>query len=322
VKYSIDCSFGEGYFESVSFERCGLIRLEGWVSNNHRDQIGFPKCFVEDEEIKLFQSFRIYRPDVAAALGSDDYFQGLTFEYRLLDLPVNHPRNIRLSFSGKTIFEQRSDFQVSEPAYPHLLDTDEVLHREHIYGYGPPSTTVIDEVFQLARTLPGPILDFGCGSGALVKRLRDDGIEAYGIELERTPILESLLPDVKDFVQLYQGGFPLPYKTGEFQSVIATEVVEHVSEYEAALSELARVARHRFTITVPDISSIPICHHNNIVPWHLLEGTHVNFFTQASLERLLRKYFLDVESARICPNTTNESCWFASLVGICRKGEE
>lgn len=319
MEYPVNYSFERGCFDKVQFESCGLIRLEGWFSGRLTSEIDFPKCFIGDAEIPLFQMFRAYRPDVAAALQSDNFYQGLTLTYRVSELSFTHPINLRLTFNGETIFEVSASFEVSEPAYNHLLDAQDVLHREHIYGYGPSPTTVIDEIFQLARTLPDPLLDFGCGSGALVKRLRDDGREAYGIELERPPILESLLPEAKDYVHLYQGDFPLPYRTGQFKSVFATEVIEHVAEYEKALSEIARITTERFTITVPDISSIPVCHHNYVVPWHLLELTHVNFFTQTSLERLLGKYFSEVECARICPITTNNSRWFVSLVGICRK---
>ena len=320
--YSVDYHFDGGHFDTVQFERCGLIRLEGWFSGDRLNEMEVPRCFSGEDEIPLFQAFRIPRPDVAAALNSESLYLGLMFTYRVADLPADQPTQFRLSFKGETIFEITESFQVKKPASVHLLDEKEVLHREHIYGFGPPCPTVIDEIVQLARSLPGPILDFGCGSGALVRRLRSEGIEAYGIELDRAPIRESLWPDVKHFVHLYQGGFPLPYETGEFKSVFATEVIEHVSDYENALSELVRITSSNLTITVPDISSIAVCEHNAVVPWHLLESTHVNFFTQTSLARLLEKHFAEVEFARICPITINGSLWFGSLVGICRKSAE
>ncbi len=318
--YAVNYDFGRGWFDRVQFERCGLIRLEGWYSGEGLREFEFPRCFIAEEEIPLFQVFRAYRPDVAAALKSDNSYQGLVLTYRVSEQLASEPT--RFSFHGEIIFNKTDGFQVAEPAYLHLLDAHDVLHRQDIYGFGPPSSTVIDEVFELAKTLPPPILDFGCGSGALVKKLRDEGIEAYGLELERAPIVESLLPEVKPFINLYKGGFPLPYKSGEFQSVFATEVIEHVEAYDDALNEIARITSRNFTMTVPDIGSIPICHHNYVVPWHLLESTHVNFFTQTSLGRLLEKHFSEVEFARICPITINDSLWFVSLVGICRKADE
>jgi 2-polyprenyl-3-methyl-5-hydroxy-6-metoxy-1,4-benzoquinol methylase len=210
-------------------------------------------------------------------------------------------------------------FQIIEPHYSNLLDEPEVLHRKEIYGFGPPSMEALNEVACLAATLPAPVLDFGCGSGALVKALRARGLEAYGIELDREAIKESICPEVSDSITLYDGTFPMPFRDRQFESVTAIEVLEHLPDFEAALSELARVARRNCIVTVPDMSAIPICHHNHVVPWHLLEATHVNFFTQASLERALKRYFNKVEIARISPTTTNGSKWFESLVGICHR---
>lgn len=317
--YSVTHHFNQGCFDSLQFERCGLIRLEGWFSNQRLADLEVPKCFIGKDELPLFQVFRTHRPDVAAALKSDNFYQGFMCTYRVSGLSADRPTHLSLSFQGETIFETTANLEVSESDHAVLLDAQEVLHRDDIYGVGPPAPYVIDEVFQLARTLPGPLLDFGCGSGALVKRLRNDRVEAYGIELAHGRIIGGVLPEVRDYIRLYEGDFPLPYQTGEFESVFATEVIEHVTDYETALSELARITRNRFTITVPDISSIAVCNHNYVVPWHLLESTHVNFFTQSSLERLLGKYFPHVECARICPIIINDSCWFGSLVGVCKK---
>ncbi len=72
-------------------------------------------------------------------------------------------------------------------------------------------------------------------------------------------------------------------------------------------------------VSVPDISSIPICCHNNVVPWHILEATHVNFFTQNSLGKLLEQYFTKVSFIRIAPQSTNGSKWYVSLLAVCDK---
>ena len=40
---------------------------------------------------------------------------------------------------------------------------------------------------------------------------------------------------------------------------------------------------------------LPFLHDWRVVPWHLLEGDHKNFFTRASLRRLLSQSFRSVE---------------------------
>jgi hypothetical protein len=80
---------------------------------------------------------------------------------------------------------------------------------------------------------------------------------------------------------------------------------------------MARLARKTVVITVPDASAIPVGFRHRLVPWHLLELTHVNFFTQASLGKLLRRYFTNIEFGRISATHVNESPYFVSLVAHC-----
>ena len=116
----------------------------------------------------------------------------------------------------------------------------------------------------------------------LFKKLRDQGLEVHGIELNPLLVKKSLLSEVKPFTNLYSGQFPLPFKDQAFNSVISLEVIEHIPDYEMTIKELARIVK-KMIVSVPDISSIPICCHNSVVPWHISEANHVNFFTQNSL---------------------------------------
>jgi len=312
-------SHAQGAFDALSVERAGLVRLEGWHSNAKTQDIELAKCLVDDKELPVLEAFRTYRPDVAAATGSDNAFLGLVVLYRVpadLHGVIHH---LKLTHRDATVFEVNDAFQTENPPYSKLLDSPDVLHRENIYAYGPPATAVAEEIKSLGAMMPGPVLDFGCGSGVLIRLLRARNIEAHGIEIDRKAVSDSLLPEVREHIQLYDGRFPLPFADDQFESVIASEVIEHVAEYDQALDEIARIARRNFLITVPDMSSIPLCFHNHVVPWHLLESTHVNFFTQSSLRRALEKRFSDVQFMRICPTVTNGSKWFGSLVAICEK---
>ena len=317
--YLVSYDHGQGYFDTLDIDASGLMRLEGWYSGADLAQMVPPRCFVDQQEVPLAQMFRMYRPDVAAHCQSADFFLGFACLYRLDSTAAGAHTGLKLIFNDQTILTVTDTFHSSAPHYKHLFDTSEVLHREHIYGFGPPSTTVTEEIGRVAQSLMGPALDFGCGSGVLVQFLRARGIEAYGIELARDPIIQSIAPEIREYITLYDGCLPLPFATGSFRSAIATEVIEHVPNHAEALAELARVVREQLIVTVPDIMSIPICSAHNVVPWHLLEGTHVNFFTQTSLQKTLRRYFTDVTIAKITPTITNGTKWFGSLVAICRK---
>ncbi|MBF0556824.1 MAG: methyltransferase domain-containing protein, partial [Nitrospirae bacterium] len=134
-----------------------------------------------------------------------------------------------------------------------------------------------------------------------------------GIELKSAAIIENLYPDIQQYVTIYSNGSWYPFEDGSFESVICTEVIEHISDFEGAVREIARIARKRAIITVPDISAIPVCFQHNVVPWHILEATHVNFFNQSSLSRLLTPLFREVEFVKIHPNTINGTTYFNNI---------
>ncbi len=319
-EYKIDYIFDDGAFDNIRLESSGLIIIEGWSRLNSIKDLHSPTLYIANEKIPVHQAFRSFRKIDNLRTGTEAFLlHGVNFTYKV---PPHQDicNELILKFGEKTIFKMQDVFQISVPHYEQLLDeTDAVLHREDIYGSGPPSQVVCAETISLGKRLIPPILDFGCGSGALVKILRDQGIEAYGLELDQEPILSSLSSDAKQHITLYDGEFPLPFQDEAFNSVIAAEVVEHIPKYEEALSEISRITKHQFIITIPDMSSIPLCYHNGVVPWHLLESTHVNFFTQSSLNKLLKKYFAHVEFAKINPVIINNSKCFGSIVGICRK---
>ena len=206
-----------------------------------------------------------------------------------------------------------------EPPYVHLLDTEEVLHRDQIYGSGPPDPNASSEILERAKRLPDPILDFGCGLGPLVRSLRREGRNAVGLELNREELTSAISHDVAEHIRFYDGSLPLPYKDGQFATVIATEVIEHIDNFRDVVSELSRIARRNLLVSVPDIASIPMCAPHGVVPWHLLEATHVNFFTNASLRKLLGTYFSDIDIWRIGNFAINGDIIPTSLLALCRR---
>jgi SAM-dependent methyltransferase len=319
--YSVQYNHPSGWFDRLQVEHSGIVRLDGWQSSRELSDIqrNLPELQIDGTPIAPQHCYRTYRPDVAAALHSDFAYYGFGCNYMLPEPYWNTPVTLSLAYSGRSILSVRETFQIIAPHYGALLNTTEVLHREHIYSFGPPVKVVGPEVAAITQNLSGSTLDFGCGIGVLVSRLRERGVEAYGIEIDREAIRANLPPELAPFITLYGGELPLPYQDRSFTNATAIDVIEHVPNYEAVIAELARVVTDTFIISVPDMSAIPLNHHNGVVPWHLLEGTHVNFFTQSSLEQLLKKYFRTVETARICPVVINDSLWYCNLLSVCKK---
>lgn len=308
-----------GFLDAVEIEPCGLVRVHGWVLPEHKDARPALVLEAAGKTVPLLDFFRTFRQDVALLYGGGDPFVGRVWSFLIPPGGKGGVSSLRLLYEGEAVWTLEQPVPLVTPHYAGLFNDSRVHHRENIYGCGPPASVVAYEVLALARALPGPLLDFGCGAGTLVQALRVEGKEAYGIEMRRPEIEAHLIEEAKPHVTLYDGAFPLPYADGQFASVTAVEVVEHITEYQEAVRELARVCREKCLITVPDMSAVPTLFPHGAVPWHLLEGTHYNFFNQTSLEALLKLHFRTVAFARIGENRVNGTRVYTSLAALCMK---
>lgn len=93
----------------------------------------------------------------------------------------------------------------------------------------------------------GRILDVGCGVGQVIGRLAADGIEAHGVEISEPNVARAR--QVCPNVQLYDGR-RLPFPDRHFAAVGTLNVLEHVDEPEAFLTEMVRVAAPGATVVV------------------------------------------------------------------------
>jgi len=291
-------------------DESGLIRIVGWRQGEFEEKPA-PALWLDGQRVPYLQQFGCLRHDVAAGVS------GFVWEYLLPATRADELRILEIEFGWagdkRTRFEEKLSFET--PHHRKLFTTNEVLHREHIYAPGPPNTEIHPDIWEIAKKLKGPVLDFGCGSGLMVAALRGMGMEAHGLELDTPTIRECAAADVT----LYDGTFPSPMEAGRFASVICSEVLEHIPNYEAAVSEIARLAGESVLFTVPDASAIPLGFLHQAVPWHLLESTHVNFFNQQSLRRLLEPHFSKIQFGRVGGARFDDTPYYVSLAALCLK---
>jgi 2-polyprenyl-3-methyl-5-hydroxy-6-metoxy-1,4-benzoquinol methylase len=101
----------------------------------------------------------------------------------------------------------------------------------------------------IAPLEPSSVLDAGCGEGESIARLSlpadvvgvDTSPAAVAAASRRFPGHEIRRESVDD----------LPFADGRFDLVLCLEVLEHLRAPEAALAELARVARRDVVVSVP-----------------------------------------------------------------------
>jgi SAM-dependent methyltransferase len=110
-------------------------------------------------------------------------------------------------------------------------------------GYWPNSSTTI--------------LDYGCGTGALVYRFRDLGLNAHGFDIHDRVVYRSD-EDRKSFGfcsnpaatatwdgRVSREHFRLPFPANAFDIVVSTSVIEHIIDLDVVMAELARVLKRR-----------------------------------------------------------------------------
>ena len=312
---------GDFYLDYLDIDPCGLIRVVGWSRNTVAGE-EIPQILLDgDVPVPLLQHYRFSRTDIEGKGGLPSVTEaGVVCEYLVSEQMTGrsyHSASVR--FAGANFIDAAGPFHFMNPHYRGLFDSSEVFHRDQIYCSGPPNASVNEETRDLALKLEGPVLDFGCGSGALVSELLARGIPAHGLELDTPVMRASLRPEVAGHVTLYNGQLPAPFETDSFRSVFCSEVLEHIPDFRRAIQEIARIACDKVVFTVPNGSAIPLGFRHQVVPWHLMEGTHVNFFNQVSLEKELKPYFRRVEFGRVGAFWVNDSLFSMSISATCWK---
>ncbi len=305
--------------DTIEVDPSGLIRIVGWSSVPFHSK-SVPDVRLDTESVPFLQHYRTTRRDVESQIRVSVPRAGLVIEYLVPEqLTARAFQSISVCYPNSKELRFKAALSFLVPHYRNVFDTTEVLHREQIYGVGPPGRVADPNSIELTKALPGPVLDFGCGSGALVAELHALGTPAHGLELERPPIVESIPTALRPSITLYDGNFPSPFETGAFASVFCSEVLEHIPDFEAGVREITRLARQEVIITVPDAGAIPLGFRHAVVPWHLLEASHFNFFNQSSLAALLQPHFAKVEFSRMCPCRINDTVFHVNLVAMCWK---
>ena len=276
-----------GFLDRVEGAPLPLLRAIGWYDGDDLPPIALR---LADREIAPLSTARQHRADVLAAGASARLFSGFRVDF--LFEAGEEPVTLRIG-SEDVAIARGAGYGRIDPHYRHLFTEKRVLGRDAIYGSGPPVDVSDEFKAFVGSAVHGRVLDFGCGNGDLVAWLRGRGVDAEGIELDEPRTRDALRPDAAGHVRYYDGSLPMPFADATFDAIASTEVIEHVAGMHRYVGELARVLKPggRLVLTTPDITSIPSAFPANCVPWHLLEATHVNFFTPRSVEALFAGAF-------------------------------
>ncbi len=145
---------------------------------------------------------------------------------------------------------------------------------------------------------PGPWLDVGCSTGALLAALLEAGLEAEGIELSSEAVAQARARGLAATCASADTFEP----TRRYACVTAFDLVEHLIDPGAFLSRLRGwlVPGGRLVITVPDIASPAarlMGRH-----WHYYAPpVHITYFDRDTIERMLARHGLHTLSISTSP---------------------
>ncbi len=158
----------------------------------------------------------------------------------------------------------------------------------------------LDELFE--RAAPESVLDVGCGEGVLTSEFaeRVNGGRVVGIDLEDAKLQEEWEQRRRPNCEYrVEEATSLSFGDDEFDMAAAIEVLEHVPDPEATVTEMARVAARHLLVSVP---REPLWRGLNMARgayWRSLGNTpgHVNHWSKRSFVELMSRHG-KVEEAR------------------------
>jgi SAM-dependent methyltransferase len=137
-------------------------------------------------------------------------------------------------------------------------------------------------VSQLAPSVSGRILDFGCGSRPY-ESLFLNAAEYVGVDLQATGH-----DHIDSKVDVFYDGKTLPFRDADFDAVVSFEVFEHVFNLPEVLREIHRVTKESGHLLI----SIPFAWNEHEVPYDYAR------YTSFGISDLLRKNGYDVIDLR------------------------
>lgn len=122
------------------------------------------------------------------------------------------------------------------------------------------------------------VLDVGCGTGAVMEHMKSLGYEAFGVDMSPEALQYC---QAKKLTVTLGTAESIAYPDASFDVVLALDVLEHVSDHQAAVKEIARILKPGgiFVATVPA--------HPWLFSYHDVALHHVRRYRRAEFTQIL-----------------------------------
>ena len=172
------------------------------------------------------------------------------------------------------------------------------------------------------------VLDMGCGAGRHAFEIyrRGGDVVAFDMDAEELARVHAIFAEMSTAGEAPAGAraateqgdaLRLPFQDGEFDRVVAAEVLEHIPADVDAMRELVRVLRPGGTMAVsvprwfPEVVNWRLSH-----DYHAVEGGHVRIYTDRELVAKLRNAGLAFEGRGYAHGLHSPYWWIRCAVGV------
>jgi len=176
------------------------------------------------------------------------------------------------------------------------------------------------------------VLDMGCGAGrhAFEMYRRGADVIAFDQDADELAAVRDLFGAMKEAGEVPEGAeadtkegdaLALPFADGEFDRVVAAEILEHIPADLQAIDELVRVLRPGGTIAVTVPRWLP-----EIICWRLSDdyhntpGGHIRIYSDKELVMKLTSAGLDYEGKGYAHGLHAPYWWLKCAVGVGNDG--
>lgn len=127
------------------------------------------------------------------------------------------------------------------------------------------------------------ILDVGCGSGAYVLELANS-YDIRGSDYQKFPTWDTM-PNLFFISDAHQ----LNLEDESVDTILSFETLEHLDNPLDGLKEYYRVCKKNIILTVPNCQLSQGMKDSQLIYYHWIDATHINFFNRESIQELVKK---------------------------------
>ncbi len=172
------------------------------------------------------------------------------------------------------------------------------------------------------------VLDMGCGAGrhAFEMYKRGADVTAFDQDVDELAVVSEWFTAMKEAGEVPAGAeadtlegdaLALPFADGEFDRIVAAEILEHIPADIQAIEELVRVLRPGGTLAVSVPRWLPeIINWKLSADYHNTPGGHIRIYTDAELCDKVTKAGMEFEGKDYAHGLHAPYWWIKCAVGV------